>query len=308
MKKVFVIIVTYNGQQWYKRCFDSLRASQIPVNVIVVDNSPNNETVDFISANYPEIHLIKPAENLMFGRGNNLGIKYALENNADFVLLLNQDVWLIDENIVSELVRIATENLDYGIISPIHLNKEQNSIEKLLLQRFVLSEQIDSWVKINDELVNDLYFNSLKDIYQTKYVNAAAWFIPRKTLETVGGFDPIFYHYGEDDNYLNRLFYNNLKLGICPKLQIIHDNDRPRPIYDSREQQVLWLIEYTNINKEINIDKEIKNARNKLITNTLKRNKQRSKYWNDLLNFLKLNKNQIMESRNIYKEKRKNFL
>ncbi|MCL1868616.1 MAG: glycosyltransferase family 2 protein [Paludibacter sp.] len=299
MKKNFVVIVTYNGQQWYEHCFNSFRASQIPVNVVVVDNSPNNETVDFIAENYPEIHLIKPSENLMFGRGNNLGIKYALENGADYVFLLNQDAWLIEQNTVNELVRIAEENSQYGIISPIHLNKEQNCIEKLLLRRFFDYKTTDK------EIFNDLYFNNLKDIYQTKYVNAAAWFIPRKTLETVGGFDPIFYHYGEDDNYINRLFYNDLKLGICPHLRIVHDNDRPRPLYDSRENEVLWLIEFTDINKEINIDKEIRNARKKLITNTLKNNKTRAKYWNDLLIFLKTNKNQIIESRKIYKNNEK---
>ncbi|MCL2597703.1 MAG: glycosyltransferase family 2 protein [Paludibacter sp.] len=302
IKKVFVIIVTYNGQQWYKRCFDSLRVLQMPVNVVVVDNSPDNETIDFIDKNYPEIHIIKPAENLMFGRGNNVGIKYALENDADYVFLLNQDAWLIEENTVNELVRIAEENPEYGIISPVHLNKEKDSIEKLLLRRIFDYQTTDK------KLFNDLYLNKLQDIYQTQYINCASWFIPRKTIETLGGFDPIFFHYGEDDNYLNRLFYNNLKLGICPKLQIIHDNDRPRPLYESREQEVLWLIEFTNINKEINFDKELKNARKKLITNTLKRNKKRAEYWNDLLNFLKINKNKIIESRNISKEKGKQFL
>ena len=300
MEKIFIIIVTFDGQRWYKRCFDSLRALQTAVNVVVVDNSQNDETADFIRVNYPEIHLIKPAENLMFGRGNNLGIKYALENGADFVLLLNQDAWFIDENTVNELIRISQENPQYGILSPVHLNKEQDSIEKLLLARFVLLNKTENWTEINTELVNDLYFNKLKDVYPAKYVNCASWFIPRKTLEIVGGFDPIFLHYGEDDNYLNRLFYNDLKLGICPKLRIIHDNDRPRPLYESREQEILWLIEYTNINKEINLDKEIRNARKKLITNTLKGNKTRAKYWNNLLIFLKNNKNKIMESRKKY--------
>jgi GT2 family glycosyltransferase len=238
-----------------------------------------------------------------------LGIKYALANDADFVFLLNQDAWLIDENTVNELVRVCNKNPEFGIISPVHLNKERDSIEKLLLERFVLLNKIDNWCKINTELVNDLYFNRLKDIYETKYINAAAWFIPRKTLETVGGFDPFFLHYGEDDNYLNRLFYNGFKLGICPKLRLIHDNDRPRPLYESREQEILWQIEFTNINKNIDIEKEIRNARNQFITSTLKRRKARAKYWKSLLYFLKTNKNKIEESKKInVRKKCKNWL
>lgn len=302
MEKIFVIIVTYNGQQWYKRCFDSLNASQMPVNIIVVDNSPDRETVDFIKENYPQIHLIKPAENLMFGRGNNVGIKYALQNGADYVFLLNQDAWLIDGDTVGELVRIAKENPQYGIISPVHLNRKENKIEKLLLRRLFDYQTTDK------KLFDDLYFGRLKDVYHTKYVNAAAWFIRRKTLETVGAFDPIFSHYGEDDNYLNRMFYNGLQLGICPRLRIVHDNDRPRPLYDSRETDILLMIDHTNINREINIDREIRNTYLKLITSTLKGRKIRAEYWNHLLKFLKTNKNKIAKSRKIYQTKGKHFL
>jgi GT2 family glycosyltransferase len=291
MKKTFIIIVTYNGQQWYKRCFDSLQALESPVNVVVVDNSPDKETVDFVKTNYPDFHLIKTEKNRGFGGANNLGIKYALENCADYILLLNQDAWFVEKNTVNELVRICENNQEYGIISPIHINKEENGIEKWLLLR------LDDYKTTDKELFNDLYFNRLKDIYETKYVNAAAWFIPRKTLERVGVFDPIFYHYGEDDNYLNRLFYNGLKLGICPKLRIVHDNDRPRPLYDSREQEVLWLIEYTNVNKNFDFDKEIKNCRKKIFSNTLKMNKKRADYWRELLSFLTKNKTKLAESR-----------
>ena len=300
--KVLVIIVTYNGKQWYKRCFDSLRASQIPVNVVVVDNSPTDETAGFIKENYPEIHCIKPAENLMFGQGNNIGIKYALENSADYVLLLNQDAWLIAEDTVSELVRISKENTEYGIISPVHLNKEENEIEKLLLRRFFDYQTTDK------EIFNDLYFNRLKDIYETKYINAAAWFISRKTLEIVGGFDPFFLHYGEDDNYLNRLFYHGLKLGICPKLRIVHDNDRPRALYDSREEEVLLSIELTNVNQNYSYRKEILLSLQKTLTNLLKLRISRAKIWQRRLQFLWKNYEKLQISVNKNRQKALNWL
>ena len=72
MKKIFVIIVTYKGKQWYDRCFCSLRESTTPVLPIVVDNTPGEEDANYISEHYPEAHLIKPDENLGFGKANNL--------------------------------------------------------------------------------------------------------------------------------------------------------------------------------------------------------------------------------------------
>ena len=43
-------------------------------------------------------------------------------------------------------------------------------------------------------------------------------------METVGGFDPLFVLYGEDDDYLNRNKYHGFKVGLCPKYQIVHDH------------------------------------------------------------------------------------
>jgi GT2 family glycosyltransferase len=270
--------------------------------VVVVDNSPNEETADFVRTNYPEIHLIKTEKNLGFGSANNLGLKYAVQNGADYVFLLNQDAWFIEKNTVNELIRIHGENPHYGILSPVHINREGNGIEKLLLDR------IDDWRVTDSHLINDLYFNKLQDIYETKYINAAAWFIPRSTLDAVGGFDPIFYHYGEDDNYINRLIFNKLKLGICPCLRIIHDNDRSRPLYENRMQEVLWLIAYTNINKDFDLNREIKICRQKIITNTLKMNRKRADHWRKLLNFLQKNKTAIEISRTKNIVKGKNYL
>ena len=93
-KKIFVIIVTYKGHQWYERCFASLCNSEYPVQTIVIDNASNDGTVEYIRKYFPEIHLIESKENLGFGRANNIGMRYALDHGCDYVFLLNQDAAL----------------------------------------------------------------------------------------------------------------------------------------------------------------------------------------------------------------------
>ena len=218
MNKVFVIIVTYNGKQWYDRCLDSLRHSRLPTQVVVVDNASSDDTVEYIQTHFPEVHLIASDKNVGFGQGNNKGISYALDHDADYVFLLNQDAW-IEPDTINELVRIHKNNPEFGILSPIHLNADKTDIEKGLISYMADLKITDpSWI-------NDMYFGRLKDVYDTIYVNAAAWLLPRRTLETVGGFDPIFYHYGEDDNYMQRVLYHGLKIGICPQVRIVHDTE-----------------------------------------------------------------------------------
>jgi GT2 family glycosyltransferase len=242
--KVYVIIVTYNGKQWYDKCFNSLRASTIPVQTIVVDNTLGDEDADYIKVHFPEIHLIKTNANLGFGRANNLGMRYALDNGCDYVFLLNQDAW-IEPDAIEKLVDIAEHHNDYGIISPMHLNVGKSH---LVMATFCRQPN-------NQRLIEDLYFNRISDIYETTYIHAAAWLLPRKVLEFVGGFDPIFHHYEEDDNYINRVVYHGLKLGVCPSAQIVHDHHDSH-LSNERlliRQQQYWLVEWTNINLPFSI-------------------------------------------------------
>lgn len=237
VSKIFVVVVTYNGKQWYDQCFGSLRTSELPVNVVVIDNASSDDTVSYIKQDYPEVHLIKSDINLGFGQANNKGMRYALEHDADYVFLLNQDAW-IEPNTLSTLIDVHKKIPEYGILSPMHLNAKKTQIEKGLLGHLTYHAHI------NLELISDFYIGMKKEIYDVREVNAAAWLLPRHTLQTIGGFDPIFFHYGEDDNYLSRVLFHGLKVGIVPKVTICHDTERR--IEKTKEQQSTfekWLLQ-----------------------------------------------------------------
>ena len=275
--KLFAIVVTYNGMQWYDRCFGSLCNSEVPIETIVVDNASSDDTIAYVKDHFPQAHLIENDENLGFGRANNLGIRYAYDQGADYVFLLNQDAW-IEPDTIGGLMAVAQSHPEFGILSPVHLNVEKNKIERLLLRR------LDDCKTTSPKLFDDMYFGRLKDVYVTKYVNAAAWFIPRHTIETVGGFDPIFFHYGEDDNYIQRVLYHGMKIGICPRLQVVHDNDRPRPLYNSREHEVLMWIDYTNVYKHHDVSRDMRQHWFKAIKAALRGRRESAKaHYSDYL-------------------------
>jgi GT2 family glycosyltransferase len=210
--KIFVIIVTYKGHHWYERCFTSLRNSEYPVQTVVIDNASSDGTIEYIREHFPEVHLIESKENLGFGRANNIGMRYALDHGCDYVFLLNQDAW-IEPNSIKELVRIHQEYPEYGLLSPMHINAEKTHLNILLDDG-----------KNNYEMLSDLYFNSLQNVYTITYANAAAWLLPRTTIETIGGFCPLFFYCGEDDDYINRLKYHKILMGCVPSLLVVHDS------------------------------------------------------------------------------------
>ncbi|GGK54098.1 MULTISPECIES: glycosyltransferase family 2 protein [Flavobacteriaceae] len=210
-KNSHIIIATYNAMSWLPKCLKSCET----YNIIVVDNNSTDATVQFIQENYPSIILIQQKENLGFGAANNIGISYALKNGADYVFLLNQDAYL-ETNTIEKLINIHKENKEYGIISPIHLNGSGKSLDK----------NFSNYIKANNTLLFDaLQYNFTKLIYEVPFVNAAGWLLPKETLVKVGGFDPIFFHYGEDDNYCQRVLYHGYKIGVVPKMYMLHDRE-----------------------------------------------------------------------------------
>lgn len=303
MDNVYVIIVTYNGMQWYNRCFGSLQKSNVPLQIVTVDNASTDASTDYIKMNFPEVKLINSDKNLGFGQGNNLGIRYALDNKADYVFLLNQDAW-IEPDTLEKLIDISRKYTEYGILSPIHLNAEKTEIEKGLMH------YLADYNLTSPQLINDLYFNRLSDIYDTKYVNAAAWLLPRKTLEIVGGFDPVFYHYGEDDNYMQRVHYHGMKIGICPQITICHDTERRevKQVFLDNTSRTVLLTKLANINENPNLNKFIFHSARKAIIKFLKLNYKSGEKLMLNADFIMKHKQQIIKSRIQNKEKTNSWL
>lgn len=211
--KIFVIIVAYNGRNVIGKAINSVIDSSISADIIIVDNASTDETVKFINENYPKVDLILSNKNLGFGKGNNIGIRKALENRADYIFLLNQDAW-IEKNTLSELITTHQRNSSFGIISPIHLNENGSKLGWYFSQKI---NAIDC-----PGFINDIYFNQLKAIYPIEFIHASGWLLSAECLRKTGLFDPIFPHYGEDNDFALRAKYHGFKIGICTSSRLYH--------------------------------------------------------------------------------------
>jgi len=239
--KVLTIIVSYNFERWIDRCLSSLRQSSVPIDVVVVDNNSQDNTVSIIGSRYPEVFLIKSRDNLGFGKANNIGIKMACQKGYDAVYLLNQDAW-IKPNTVETLCRLSKSHPEYGILSPIHLDGTEAELDK----GFADYTGLKSLNAVNAITNNG---DELKEVH---FVNAAHWFIPVSVLKRIGGFSPLFHLYGEDIDLVNRLHHFGYRLGYSPQAFGTHDRAK-RTVSQSdihRARYVYLLSEYANINKK----------------------------------------------------------
>ncbi len=232
-KKVFVIIVSYNGEKWLEKNLSSLKNSIYPVKTIVVDNNSSDASSEIIRS-FQDVQLINSKENLGFGLANNLAMKEALSKDADYLFLLNQDTWVFPETI-GNLVSAAEEYNNFGILSPLHYSGNE----------VVLDESFETYWNRKIQTFDG-------KIDEVPFVNAAAWLIPRRVVEKVGYFEPLYRHYGEDRNYATRVLFHNFKIGIVTNANICHDRIVKRNFKkDVTQSKYKILTEVLNINNSI---------------------------------------------------------
>jgi len=203
--KILVVTVTYNGLKWIGRCAGSVYASGTPADFYVVDNASSDGTADYIEENFPQAILVRSKENLGFGKANNLGLKYALENGYDYVYLLNQDAWLLPDTL-GGLVEASVSNPGFYVLSPLQMRGDERGMDPNFERRVVP------------------YVQSPGDSPGVvPYVMAAHWLLTRSCIEKVGLLAPIFPIYGEDDNYCDRVRYHGGKVGVVSSAKAVHD-------------------------------------------------------------------------------------
>lgn len=214
---VCTIIVTYNAMEWIDRCLGSLERSELKTDVVVIDNNSNDETVVHVQHSFPHVLVIANDSNLGFGGANNQGLVYAFDQGYDFFFLLNQDAW-VDASTLGNLKTIMEEESGFGITSPLHLTADRSRFDQLFYE-FVSGDVGDAFIHPENEVFG---------VKEVSFVNAAAWMMSRECLLKVGVFHPLFFHYGEDFNYAQRVVHEGLKVGVVNQTYVVHDrDDRP---------------------------------------------------------------------------------
>lgn len=115
-----IIVLTWNQRQLTLDCLASLAQLTYPAErlmLIVVDNGSADGTAQAIREHYPDVVVLENGDNLGFAEGNNVGIRYAMDQGVDYVMLLNNDT-VVDPAMLTELLNVAESDLEIGIVGP----------------------------------------------------------------------------------------------------------------------------------------------------------------------------------------------
>lgn len=214
---VAVIIVAYNAEKRIKDLLDSLRAQTYPgdkFKVFIADNASHDNTLKIIKSYYPEAEIIENSENYGFAKGNNIGIKKAIGQGYEGIVLLNDDT-IVDSLWLEELVKKVQSDKNIGSAQSLvilYSKKEKinstGGVMHYLGFGYCNDYQSEiSRITLPDEIA---YCGGVSVIYKTS------------VLKIIGLFDDDFFMYHEDYDLGWKLRLAGYISVLCPKSICYH--------------------------------------------------------------------------------------
>jgi len=207
---VYIIVLNYNGLRWLEACFDALLATDYPnFRIMLVDNASSDGSVQMARDRYPQVEVIVNPANYGFSEGNNVGIREALANNADYVVLLNPDT-KVEPQWLRQLITVGAAQTEAGILGAVQLEydgAEFNEWTKTAMRKML------------DELKRP---ESARDWIPVEWVEGACFAVKRKVFEDIGLLDPIYFAFYEEIDFCRRASFHGYRIALVPRSRVRH--------------------------------------------------------------------------------------
>lgn len=231
MKKVFIIVLHYQDKQLTLECLQSLekiKKKNLQVQILVVVNNPNENLSD-LARKFPQVIFLETGQNLGFAEGNNVGLRYALENQADFILLLNNDTE-VHPDFLLRLIKAAQKQKKGGLFVPkiyfapgfeFHQSRYQKADHGKVI--WFAGGQMD-WANIatRHRGVDEVDQGQYDRLEETEFITGCALLAKRKVFEKIGLLDKKYFLYYEDADFCQKALKAGFKLFYVPQSKIWH--------------------------------------------------------------------------------------
>lgn len=254
---IAVILVNWKKYNLTSNCIDSLNKSNYKnFKIILVDNEYSEKSLIELKNKYKELIVFKEKNNLGFAGGNNIGIRYALENDYDYIMLLNNDTE-VKENFILPLVERIEKDHSLGAVQPLILNFLNKSIiwnagGKLNKFLGITSTRLN-----NNKLNSSIVFDDFTD-----WISGCGILIKSEIVKKIGLLDEKFFTYYEDVDWSLRMKSLGYDLGFVKESIIYHHGSSSSKNKKNKEGVISSKIHYFNIRNHILLLKKHKNLFN----------------------------------------------
>lgn len=226
MPQLSVIIVSYNSLAFLKLCLHSLMLnSPEKSEVIVIDNNSSEDVVCYVKVHYPDVVLISNTENVGFGRACNQGMAIA---KGQYFLFLNPDT-IVSEYVVDVVLEYMMTNPDCGAMgvkmldgNGVFLPESKRGLPTLWRSAFRLTGLTALFP--NSALFSGYYLGhlSLDNLHDVDVLAGAFMVVRADVAKLCGGFNELFFMYGEDIDFSWRIKQAGYRVVYNPSISIVH--------------------------------------------------------------------------------------
>jgi len=244
--KVSIIILNWNRAKDTVKCIESFIYLQYPnYELVIVDNGSTDNSVLQIKSRFQDITLIKTGKNLGYAGGNNVGIRYAMENKAKYVLVVNNDTELVNPHFLQEMIKKMEEDSTIGIMGPKVFNTDGQVQDTILFIPTLFNCAKESF-SLRFLTKKSKYYNISQVV---KAVSGVCCLIKKQMIEKVGLLDEDYFMYAEEQDYCYRAQKGGWKVMYYPIESILHykelvdknrERNRRQYVY-ARRNLVLFL-------------------------------------------------------------------
>lgn len=210
-RQVYILLLSWNNWKDTNDCLASLQALDYDNwRALVLDNGSTDASVQRIRERFPQVEIIELGENLGFTKGNNAGIRVALERGADYVWLLNNDT-VVEPRTLGAMVARAEGDSKIGAVGSAIYYMEEPA-------------RLQAWGggKVNFWLGQGQHFESPVSDDKLEFIMGASLLVCRRALNAVGLLDEGFFIYWEDADYCFRLRRSGWRLAVAENARLWH--------------------------------------------------------------------------------------
>lgn len=223
---VSIIIVSYNTAGMLSDCIKSIRekTSGLQYEIIVVDNDSSDGSVQMVKSDFPDVVLIESAQNLGFGRANNVGMQKA---HGKYILLLNSDTLLLGnaiKDLFDQAESMEKNDRKIGALGTILIgsdNRTCHSYGRFITPASELREVMAKYLRFLKSESNT-HPQQIRQELAVDYVTGADMFVPKCVVDASAGFDPDFFMYCEEVDWQKRMQLMGLERVVVPTSGIRH--------------------------------------------------------------------------------------
>ena len=219
MQDIFIIVLNWNNYNDTKNLIQDLLALSYECKkIVLVDNNSEDLSGEKLSQEFPSLHYIQTGYNSGFAGGNNIGIKYAIENDADYIWILNNDIRIKDNNILNKLYStyLTIDSVAFLGVKIIDIDKKTVQFIKTKLSNSGFPEHLFAGKEDKN-----LEYSELED---TDYVQGASMFFSSDLIQTIGYMDEKYFLYFEETDWCLRASNKGLKNLTLTSSEIYHSS------------------------------------------------------------------------------------